>query len=305
LLIDADETAKTVVRLPGILAPIVRAGFTKKDRIVAVGGGVIQDIAGFVASVLYRGVDWVYYPTTLLSQADSCIGGKTSLNFEGYKNLVGSFYPPAQVIIDREFLLTLHWRETLSGLCEMAHFFFLHSPADFVAFAESHGAAIHSPDILDTLARRSLHIKRIYIERDEFDRRVRRVLNYGHSFGHAIEAHEELPHGIAVAWGMEIANRVSLALDHLDEETYHDMALVLDELLKDEMISINTDAMMRALKRDKKNTGADTLNLILTQGPGRMFESVVETACIEELLHSWARAEQHDERACFYREEKR
>ena len=214
LLIDATEKQKSYEELIPIIKFLIESGVKKNHRLVAIGGGVTQDVTAFIASILYRGIEWIFYPTTLLAQGDSCIGSKTSINFGEYKNQIGGFYPPNHIFIDTNFLTTLPESEIKSGFGEMCHYFIVSSEADFVFFKKSYNELNENRTILNSVISRSLGIKKRYAEIDEFDKNERQVFNYGHSFGHAIESltNYEIPHGIAVAFGMDISNFISVKL---------------------------------------------------------------------------------------------
>jgi len=270
--IVADETAKTVEHALGMIETLVAGGFRRNERLVAIGGGVVQDLAGFVASILYRGVEWTFYPTTLLAQADSCIGGKTSINVRGSKNLLGTFNPPRRITIDPGFLETLPRREIRSGIGEMLHYFLFEGFEQAEAVAAAYDELLEHPRRLIPFVRASLEIKRRVIEVDEFDRGVRNLFNYGHTFGHALEAASEyaVSHGEAVTWGMDVANELSWRLGLLDLPTLERMRAVLRPNLPAYALpEERLPAYFAALHRDKKNTGS-TLGCILTRGPGRM-----------------------------------
>jgi 3-dehydroquinate synthase len=225
--IEAKESNKEYKNLSVVIEWLISNGFRRQNTIVAIGGGVIQDIASFIASILYRGVDWKFYPTTLLAQGDSCIGSKTSINFGEYKNQIGGFYPPSQVIIDASFLKTLPSEQIYSGIGEMSHYFLIDSK-------ESSGyiRLTKSIEDLEQMISRSLSIKKEMVEMDEFDKGPRVIFNYGHSFGHAIESISgyTVPHGIAVAKGMEIANFVSMELGYISKDVCQEMSKPLHDI---------------------------------------------------------------------------
>ena len=274
IYVDADETKKEYTAIAEIISDIIRSGFRKNNRIIAIGGGVVQDISGFIASILYRGVDWVFYPTTLLAQGDSCIGGKTSINMGKYKNQLGNFNPPNKIIIDTNFLTTLPEEQLKSGIGEMAHYFFIDGRESFEFFK----AQVDNPDY-ELLIRKSLEIKKAMIEIDEFDKGPRIVFNYGHSFGHAIESitNYEVPHGIAVSIGMDMANYVSMLLGYINLDQKEEMREVLSKIYdKDIIKGLDIDGLMNSLKTDKKNLGPN-LGLILTRGLGDMFLIQIES----------------------------
>jgi len=294
VVIRATEEQKSYDQLNRVLESLIEKGFRKNHRLIAIGGGITQDVTGFIASILYRGVEWMYYPTTLLAQCDSCIGSKTSINFGKYKNQVGTFYPPSEVIIDLNFLNTLPKDAILSGLGEMIHYFLVSSEADFRRMKAEYAKSLKDRNTLKSLLARSLEIKRALVEVDEFDRKERQVFNYGHSFGHAIESATDyaIPHGIAVSFGMDIANFLSSRLGYISEDLRQDIR----ELLAWNWGSTDLRRMalpdfVATLQKDKKNIGAD-VNVILTRGPGRMFKTKLALdATTMEWLHNWFEAQ--------------
>ena len=287
--VKANERSKEYTSVTPIINDIIKSGFRKNNKIIAIGGGVVQDIAGFISSILYRGVKWTFYPTTLLAQGDSCIGGKTSINFGKYKNQLGGFYPPHNIVIDTHFLETLPKLEMYSGIGEMAHYFFIDGGKSF-KFFKDHIFHMGQLDV-KSLIEHSLEIKKRMIEVDEFDIGPRRVFNYGHSFGHAIESitNYDIPHGVSVSYGMDIANYVSMKLGYITKEEYDEMYNVLKLIHKiKELPHIELDGMMNALSRDKKNMGTN-LGLVLTKGLGNMFLEQVSPDIIKPILKDYFR----------------
>jgi len=286
-VVDATERSKEYSYITSIINNIIECGFRKNNKIIAIGGGVVQDISGFISSILYRGVKWVFFPTTLLAQGDSCIGGKTSINFGEYKNQIGGFYPPHKIIIDTNFLKTLTTLQTYSGIGEMAHYFFIDGKESFDFFRDY----LFNIDQLDvkSLIQHSLKIKKRMVEIDEFDIGPRRVFNYGHSFGHAIESitSYDIPHGIAVSYGMDMSNYVSMSLGYINKEEYDEMYDVLKYVHKiKELPHIELDDMMNALSKDKKNIDL-TFGLVLTKGLGNMFLTQENPNIIKEILKDY------------------
>jgi 3-dehydroquinate synthase len=273
VVIEPSEEKKSYQELGPILERLISGGFRKNNKIIAMGGGITQDIATFIAANLYRGVEWVFFPTTLLAQADSCIGGKASLNFGRYKNLLGNFYPPNDIFIDLAFLSTLPRREIISGMGEMTHFYFVSGEDDFERIRDEYTKALEDRDVLGGLIHRSLMIKKATIEIDEFDRKERQIFNYGHSFGHAIESVTgyRVPHGIAVSHGMDIANFISVEMGLIDETLRQRMREVLKLSWGEVFLGeIDVNNFIGALRKDKKNVGTE-VRVILTKGLGRMF----------------------------------
>jgi len=272
--VHACEEAKSYEGVIPLLERLILGGFRKNHRIIAIGGGITQDVAAFIASMLYRGVEWFFFPTNVLTQCDSCIGSKTSINFRQYKNQLGGFYPPAGIYIDTGFVKSLGEREIASGLGEMLHYFLVTSEADLELFWKYASELRKGGHGLEVLMRRSLAIKKAMIEIDEFDQGPRNVFNYGHSFGHAIESALDytVPHGIAVAYGIDLANFVSAQLGFLPMSERNRLRkaclVVFDGFVLSE---VDLDRYFKALLKDKKNVG-NQVGLILTHCVGDMFK---------------------------------
>ena len=270
IAVYSSEKNKEYLALSSIIDKLIERGFKRNNRLIGIGGGVIQDITGFIASMLYRGVEWKFIPTTLLAQGDSCIGSKTSINFGSYKNLVGNFYPPTEIIIDTNFLKNLPQNQIMSGIGEMMHYFLIDGEESFAYFTFNLNDYENN---LGDIIYRSLNIKKRMIEIDEFDQNERKVFNYGHSFGHAIETmtNYEMPHGIAVSYGMSISNYVSYKLKYITEDQYLEMEEQIRKVYSYmELPTFDIDQYIETLKKDKKNIGSN-LGLILTRGLGKMF----------------------------------
>lgn len=192
------EASKNFDTYKAILETLVSGGFTRSDCVIAVGGGVTGDMAGFAAATFMRGIDFYNIPTTLLSQVDSSIGGKTAIDFSGVKNIVGAFWQPKGVIIDSDTLSTLPPRQVSNGLAEVVKMAATHDKELFDILENGDVA-----QQIDTVIERSLKIKRSVVEADEKESSLRRVLNFGHTVGHAIESsNPQLYHGECVALGM-------------------------------------------------------------------------------------------------------
>ena len=278
ILINASEKQKSYQELIPIIQHLIESGFRKNHRLVGIGGGITQDITAFTSSILYRGVDWLFYPTTLLAQGDSCIGSKTSINFGIYKNQIGGFYPPNKILINPSFINTLKEAELKSGLGEMCHYFIVAGENDFERFKKEYDAALIDKKILSGIIARSLEIKKSYIEIDEFDRNERQVFNYGHSFGHAIESltNYKIPHGIAVSFGMDISNFLSVKLGYIPVEIRNNIRELLKKIWTGYNIGdIPLENFLIALSKDKKNVG-EKLGLILNKGYGKIFKQIIE-----------------------------
>jgi 3-dehydroquinate synthase len=277
IFIKAHETKKSYEGVKEVISTLIENGFRKSNRLIAVGGGITQDVTAFIASILYRGVNWIFYPTTLLAQGDSCIGSKTSINFGKYKNQLGGFYPPENIYIYMDFLKSLPESQLKSGVGEMFHYFVVAGKKDFIFFKNNFQNALSNLEIMKKIIIRSLLIKRSYIEKDEFDTGIRQVFNYGHSFGHAIEGLTEytIPHGIAVSIGIDIANYVSFKMNLIDIIIFEEIHEVVKSIYKGYSIDkVDIDDLVNSLKKDKKNVG-DMLGLILIKDFGQTYKELV------------------------------
>ena len=185
--IEATEEAKSYEELPPAFLWLLESDFRRRNHLVVVGGGVLQDIGCFIASVLFRGVEWTLVPTTLLAQCDSCIGSKSSLNIASYKNQLGTFYPPHQILLDLNFLKSLPEIEILGGLGEAIKLHLIEGENAIAGLRKKLEPGLADSTTLQQIIWDSLRIKKRFIEEDELDRGVRNLLNYGHTFAHAYE----------------------------------------------------------------------------------------------------------------------
>jgi 3-dehydroquinate synthase len=262
--IVANEAAKSIDRMSSIIENMRQMGVNRNTEIVAIGGGVIQDIATFVASVYMRGLKWAYFPTTLLGMVDSCIGGKSSINVGKYKNLIGNFYPPHNVLVDIRYVETLSVEQRVSGLCEAIKICFAGRSDSFERYLELSPSATASTDVLQKVIYLGLSTKRWFIETDEHDQKERQLLNFGHTFGHAMESASKfsLPHGIAVGLGMltaiECAKSLGLGADMPQRVSSlrHGVIKLLTEVpeLPTWLNDISVDELKDAFFSDKKHT---------------------------------------------------
>lgn len=259
-LIDALEENKNIKTTLEICEKMTAMASKRNTHLVSVGGGITQDITGFVATSLYRGIKWTFYPTTLLAACDSCIGGKSSLNYKGFKNLLGTFYPPDNILVLPRVFKTLTQRDYCSGLGEVVK---------FNVIAGNDGVARIEQDIDDILnhdysklvgyVNTSLEFKKRFIEEDEFDKGIRILLNFAHTFGHAYETISEyaIPHGSAVALGMITANDISVQRGYIDEAYAERIENVCKKILTNIQIKqewFRLDGIVNAIKKDKKQT---------------------------------------------------
>jgi len=270
--IDANEDAKSLERVPEYVTALSEAGVRRGQVLMAVGGGVVQDIACFIAAIYMRGIDWSFHPTTLLAQTDSCIGSKSSINVGGIKNRVGTFTPPREVVVNPAVLETLDEPDIRSGIGEMLKVHAIAGPAAFDALARDYDQLLVDRAVRLRYIHDSLKYKQVLIEVDEFDQGPRLVMNYGHTFGHAIESATDyaIPHGIAVSLGIDMANFVAAELGVGTRANFNRMHDVLARNYAPERhVPIPVDRVLTAISRDKKNVG-DQITLILPDTDGRI-----------------------------------
>ena len=273
VVLAATESLKSFNGVEEIIRSLFSRKINKNTCLYVVGGGVLQEAIGFTASIFFRGLNWCFVPTTLLAQADSCIGSKTSLNFDSGKNQLGTFHPPIDICIDPIFLKSLPEEHYRSGLGEIFHYLLVSGEKDFEFGATSLDGVLHDRSKTSSMIERSLMIKKEMIEVDEFDGGPRRVFNYGHSFGHAIEAATgfSIPHGIAVSIGMDVANMLSVHKGLVAPTFRNRVRRALIKIWGENTLAPSmVERFVDALSRDKKNEQGE-VKVILTKGFGEMF----------------------------------
>lgn len=242
--VNEGEESKSIDNFKALLSRLTEYGFTRSDCVVAVGGGVVGDLAGFTASCYMRGIDFYNIPTTVLSQVDSSIGGKTAIDFEGYKNIVGAFYPPKCVIIDPDTLKTLPKRQISNGLSEALKMSLTSDSELFEIFENS-----DIDENINIIIEKALRIKKYVVEEDEKEAGLRKILNFGHTIAHAIESEnkmQNLYHGECVAIGM---------LPMCSGEVKARLLHVLEKLELPTSVDSDFSVLEEAIKHDKKMSG--------------------------------------------------
>lgn len=268
-LLEAVEENKVIETALNICEEIIDIPAKRNATIISIGGGIIQDITGFVANIMYRGINWIFVPTTLLSACDSCIGGKTSLNYKKYKNLLGTFYPPDEIHICSHLFQTLSDKDFKSGLGEVVKFNIMDGYQGLQKIEENMERLLEKdPEVINVFVKTSLNFKKKFIEQDEFDRGERVKLNFAHTFGHAIEVitQYEIPHGTAVAAGMIMANYISFARGLIQEDivkrSEHLLLKVID--INIELLERPLEEYLQAIRKDKKQTGNSCTAVLIT-----------------------------------------
>lgn len=244
ITVPEGEASKSIDGFSALLEEMLKNGFSRKDCVIAVGGGVVGDLSGFAASAYMRGIDFYNIPTTLLSQIDSSIGGKTAINFGGIKNTVGAFYQPKKVLIDPDLLSTLPERQISNGLAEAVKMA-LTSDRELFEIFESKDIS----ESLDEIIIRSLNIKKNIVEQDEKEAGIRKILNFGHTIGHGIESSvnmQQLYHGECVALGL---------IPMCDEKIRPRVIEVLKKCNLYNLIDFDWDKISEIIFHDKKADG--------------------------------------------------
>ena len=257
--IEATEDAKALEQTLPLFIALKDAGLGRSSRLTAIGGGVVQDIATFVASLFMRGIPWSYVPTTFLGMADSCLGGKSSINVGPYKNLIGNFHPPSRIEILPAFARTLPAVEIFGGAAEAAKIAFCRGAAAFSLYerlAEPVLRGDWQEQQLAALLHTTLSVKQWFIETDEFDQAERRLLNFGHTWGHALESATNfaIPHGLAVAIGMLAALRFTGQQPASSSLWHHCLALLQPVIVPDQLAVFDADRFLKAFQADKKHS---------------------------------------------------
>lgn len=303
ILVDATEENKTMDTVIKIINRFEMVKLTKKNKIIIIGGGIIQDIAGFAATIYKRGIKWIYIPTTLLSMCDSCLGGKLCLNKDKTKNLLSIYNTPNKIIIIPDFLLSLPRNDIYSGIGEIYKLLLISNVSfrgidvfsfnDSISFIKDIGLKenqelINYINYYTELIIMSNVIKKTIIEIDEFDKVERRILNYGHTFGHAIEKATDyfIPHGIAVLYGMYIVNYLfSKDLDKINENIldlipdkyrFEDGSFPKKDNKPNIFPNFSIDDIFNSILNDKKNTSNNMVTFIILKKPGETFAQEYE-----------------------------
>ncbi|MBR1579280.1 MAG: 3-dehydroquinate synthase [Selenomonadaceae bacterium] len=286
--VDAGEISKSLAVAENIFTAAIEHKLDRKSMIIALGGGVVGDLTGFVAATFMRGVPFIQIPTSLLAQVDSSVGGKVAVNHALGKNLIGAFYQPRAVFIDLDFLSTLPTREIASGLGEIVKYGVI-ADADFFCTLESHVDQILALDnlTLEKIIARSCEIKADVVSKDEKEGGLRRILNFGHTIAHAVEEethYKKYRHGEAVAIGMIGAAHISRELERISDADVERLQRLIDRL---KMISrvegIDVEQTYNALFRDKKTVDGK-INWVVMDSIGCVSivndvpESVVKSA---------------------------
>ena len=272
IVVPGDESAKHISVAENVWTQMVEAGCDRSSVLLAMGGGVVGDLGRFVAATYMRGIPFIQLPTTLLAMIDSAIGGKTAVNLAAGKNLVGAIYQPKAVLVDPEFLTTLPRRNVISSLAEAIKYGFIRDSSIFDAIEGNYEALASMSDtrLLNEIIFKSCAIKAQVVSNDEFENGERRLLNYGHTIGHAfetIQSYAGIYHGEAVLYGMKCANFISHRKGLLSDAAFERAQIVLNRFELPELSNVTEQRVLDIVSHDKKFINGK-LNFILIDNIG-------------------------------------
>lgn len=278
--IGVGEEHKTLDTIKMIMGRMLELEFDRSSYLLAIGGGLVCDVAGFASSIFMRGIPCSFVSTTLLAQVDASVGGKNGVNYEGLKNMIGTFSLPDAVLCDMELLKTLPHEEILSGFAEIVKHGAIADAALFDFIEQNAEKALQlDAAVIERFVYDSVVVKATIVNQDPNERGERRKLNFGHTFGHAIEKITKVPHGLAVSMGMVVAAELSVRRGLLSRADADRLRNVLKKLQLPVDMNIDKDAALAAMKRDKKREG-NTMHFVLLTSIG---SSVVQEITMDEL----------------------
>ncbi len=288
IIIEPGEQSKSFAAAERVLRLMLAGGATRKSTVVAFGGGVTGDLAGFCSSIYMRGVAFIQVPTTLLAQVDSSVGGKTGINLGQFKNSIGSFYQPEKVVIDLDLLDTLPQRERLSGLGEIIKYGIIYD-YQFLQYIITNIEQIKdcNPSVMLQVIKRSLEIKAAIVAVDEREAGLRKILNFGHTLGHALEGvtnFADYTHGEAVILGMYYETLMAVQLGVIDQEYARELLIFFARLGVDlDLSAYSPEELVEWMGKDKKNF-AGKIAFILPTGEGEVKEYLLEKELVRKTL---------------------
>lgn len=285
ITLPKGESSKVLGAVETIFSKLIAAEFDRSSFILGIGGGIITDLSGFVAATFMRGIDFGFVSTTLLSQVDASVGGKNGVNFDGFKNIIGTFCLPKFVICELEMLKTLPKEELLSGMAEVVKHGCI---ADLPLFnyIENNIQKVLEYDAksLERFVYDSVVIKSTIVNQDAKEGGARRLFNFGHTFGHAVEKLTKMPHGYAVSVGMALAAKISVARNLLTQKEADRLINLLEKLGLPTTSEVNPVEIFNAIKRDKKREG-DGIYFVLLSGIGKSHVEKIALTEMEKIVH--------------------
>lgn len=284
-IIPPGEDSKSLEVYEEIMRYCIRINLSRKSVIIALGGGVVGDLAGFIASTYMRGIDVVQVPTSLLAQVDSSVGGKTAINLGNFKNIIGTFYQPIYTYINIESLKTLPEEEFIDGISEVIKYSIIYD-YDFFDYLNKNSEYIlnRDNDCLSYIVSKCIRIKADIVEKDEKELSLRKILNLGHTFGHGVEKLGMMSHGKAIGIGMNMAFNLALEEGLIEKEYYEEFLNICKkyniELKYDDL---NEEEIIKVMKMDKKNSFGN-IGLILPTSRGKV--KIIEYISEEKILNT-------------------
>ncbi len=283
IVIEHGDKNKNLSTMDFIYEQLIRLGAARKSFIIGFGGGMLTDIAGFAASTFMRGIRFGFIPTSLLSMVDASIGGKNGVNHHRFKNMIGTFNQPEFVLIDSSFLKTLPDEEYFSGMGEALKHFLIDDRKQFYAFLENPKAYLNKENVSDEFLFNQAKVKVDIVNRDIKESGERKKLNFGHTFGHAIEKLTGIKHGYAVSIGMVIATNISYKLGLLSTNEVNDIIAALKSAGLPTETHISRDSIIDAMHKDKKRAG-DRIDFIALESIGKAKIIPMKITGLEELF---------------------
>jgi 3-dehydroquinate synthase len=287
IIIPAGEENKIQQSINYIVSRLLEMNADKDSCIVGLGGGVVTDMAGYVASIYKRGVRLILAPTSVLGMVDACLGGKNGINTGDYKNMIGTIYQPEAILYDLRFLKTLPQVEWVSGFAEIIKHACI---ADLNMLEHLETKTLEdfqqNEDLMETLIRRNVDIKMEIVKRDELEKHDRKLLNFGHTLGHAIEREQEIPHGHAVAIGMLFASFVSNQLQFITTDDLDRIACIIRRYHLPTQYHGQSERIFDAVLQDKKRAG-DGIQFVLLESLGRGFTKSISMTAFKDFLKSF------------------
>ena len=286
-IVEPGEKSKDFTVMTKIWHWLLENGADRSSFIVGIGGGVVCDLAGFVASTFMRGISFGFVATSLLAQVDASVGGKNGVNLDGYKNIIGTFTQPEFVICDTSMLKTLPNDEFRNGMAEVIKHGLIKDADKFDFLKKNRNAILNRErETINHIVNRSVRIKAAIVQADELERGERRLLNFGHTWGHAVEKENKIPHGQAVSIGMAFAAGLSKHLGYLNEKDYNEILLLLQDYGLPLNAELDKNRVFDTLLRDKKKEKGK-MNFILLKKIGDAFVEEMDTNIIKDFALSF------------------
>ena len=290
IYLDESENIKNISCVEKTIKVLVKHKCTRKSLIIGFGGGVITDFTGFIASIYMRGIDHMFIPTTLLSMTDASIGGKTGINIDKAKNLLGTFKQPKAVFINPTFLYSLDQKHIINGFAEIIKYALIFDKDFYYKISSDFNNLIKlsSNNDIKNIIKKCCEYKRDIVVADQFEKNKRMLLNFGHTIGHAIEAYYEyknILHGEAVYYGMSGASFISYKLNYLNEKEFHDITNFIESIKKFPLKNINSNSLISYLEYDKKRMGNKNNFILLNNIGNGIIKENIDKELIKESIN--------------------